>query len=95
MSKASNVIRLFEILEALGLDMLKADLAGNLKKAGFSEPEIVGIVKAAPNFLAGDAEWTEFLKKAGLRQLAMSRLGRHTDKMKKLSYFMAKLKHNV
>jgi hypothetical protein len=95
MSKASNFISLFEMLEALGLDMLKADLAGNLKKAGFTDDEVSKIVAEAPSFVAGDEEWTTFLKKAGLKNLAMSRAGMQTDKMKKLSYFMARLKHEV
>lgn len=95
MSKASKFISLFEMLEALGLDMLKADLAGNLKKIGFTDEDIARIVAEAPAFIAGDEEWTTFLKKVGLKNLAMSRAGMQTDKMKKLSYFMARLKHEV
>ena len=95
MSKASKFIALYEMLEAIGLDMLKADLSGNLRKVGFTDEEITKIVAEAPAFIAGDEEWTAFLKKAGLKNLAMSSAGRQTDKMKKLSYFMAKLKHEV
>lgn len=95
MSKATKFIALFEVLEALGLDMLKADLAGNLKRVGFTEEEIAKIVAEAPAFVAGNEEWTSFLKKAGLKAMALSRAGKQTDKMKKLSYFMTRLKHEV
>jgi len=93
-SKASKFITLFEMLEALGLDMLKADLAGNLKRVGFSPEEVQKIVAEAPAFIAGEEEWTEFLKKVGF-EWGLSRTKMQTDKMKKLSYFMARLKHQV
>jgi len=86
---------MYEMLEALGLEMLKADLAGNLKRVGFTDEETAKIVAEAPSFVAGDEEWTTFLKKAGLKKLALSRAGRQSDKMKKLSYFMVRLKHEV
>ena len=95
MSKATKFIALFEMLEALGLDMLKADLAGNLKRVGFTDDEIAKIVAEAPAFVAGNEEWTAFLKRAGLKALAMSRAEKQIDKMKKLSYFMSRLKHEV
>lgn len=95
MSKASKFLALFEMVETLGLDMLKADLSGNLKRAGFTPQEIENILKEAPAFIAGEEEWTAFLKRAGLKNLVLSRAKMQSDKLKRLSYFMARLKHDV
>jgi hypothetical protein len=95
MSKASKFIILCEVLEALGLDMLKADLAGNLKRVGFSSKEIDNIVKVAPSYVEGEKEWAAFLLRAGLKPMMQAHQKGSEEKLKKLSYFMVRLKHGV
>jgi hypothetical protein len=95
MSKASTFLKLYEMNEALGLDLLKANLAAQLKRVQFTPVEIQKIVQEAPEFIAGKEGWTDFLKNADLKDLARSKAGLHTKKMKSLSYYMARLKHNV
>ena len=74
MSKASDLLELFILAEAIdediSLDALKADLPGNLRKIGFSSEQINKIVKEAPAFISRQDEWAAFLKNAGLTDLA-------------------------
>jgi hypothetical protein len=95
MSKAIKFLELYELLEALGLDMLTADLAGNLKRVGFTEQEIERILKEVPSFVDGKEQWADFLMKSGFKPLAVSHQKKVEDKLKRLSYFMARLKHKV
>lgn len=93
MNRSERILSLID--EATGLDQLKTDFAGLVKDAGFTDQETSKIVKAAPKFIKGEEGFTDFLKDADLDAYAKSRLGRHMDKMKKLSYYMAKLKHDI
>lgn len=69
-SKAFKLLEIFNLIEDMGLDALKADLPGSLKSLGFNPQEIEKIVKEAPNFIDGKEEWTSFLRNAGLTELA-------------------------